>query len=377
MEGTRRQSLQPLAPKGFLLLWLPAALSGPALAAETAETIDDLRVPVTPAFQLFNTAPTAVERPGTPRAFGLSLLSSLERSDSSFPKDLALEFAPYWWSSHPDLTFEKYYDGDDGQGPSLADTVLRTFAFSLATVDLKNQTGVAGTSMGIGARFLLVHGRPARELGEKVDLLKAVQIEFLDECVPDDPEEPVDEDCQAAFEARLREAGAAVAKLDKERRGWLLEAAGAWAADFPDDDTSQRTNERAGAWLTASYNGKPRSLAFLGTARYIRQELLDEKSNRYDVGARVIWKADRDAMPPLALSAEYLHRFTDVGDDTDRLVAVLEYSTPLDNIAIIASYGKAFGDDFTGRQDLVAVLGVNFGFGRGPIVPVPPLSVSD
>ena len=367
---------------GALFAWLLAVLLPSVEAAEKKEpTIDDLRVPVSPAFVLLGVAPTAVERPSTPRALGLSILSATERSGSNIPADLALEFTPYWWKSHPDLTFEKYYGiGVDGEGnprkKSVGSTILETLAFSLATTDLEDQTGVPGTSAGLGVRFMLLHGKPALELPDKVEALKAIQVEFLLECVPDDPDEPVNEECVARFEGKLREAGRAVAKLDKERRGVLLEFAGAWTEDFPDDDTNQRNDGKAGAWLTVSYHGTPRSLTFLGVGRYFRQQVMTERLNRYDVGARLIWKSDREAMPPLALSLEYLRRFTGGEDDTDRLVAVLEYLTPLDNISIIASYGKTFDEDFTGRQDLVSTLGVNFGFGRGPIVKMPPLSTN-
>ena len=64
---------------------------------------------------------------------------------------------------------------------------------------------------------------------------------------------------------------------------------------------------------------------------------------------------------------EYVKRFVVEGEDTERLVAVFEYRLPMDNLSFVASYGKTFDDDFEGKEDLVSSLGINFGFGRGPV----------
>ena len=366
-----------------LLLASALVVSTPSLAGIEDEfpTVDDLRVPASPAFILLDVSPTSVERPNTPRAFALGLLSATERGDSTFPQDLAMEIAPYWWKSHPDLTFRSYY-GLGGQKKTLGSTIVQTLAISLATTDLQETTGVEGTRSGLGVRFMFLQGRPAPDLEVKVEEavknLKKLQLKLLEECVPDDPEAPDSEPdpvCTAEHESKLKPAAKAVTKevdaMNKERVGWMVEFASALTADFPDNDGSQADVNRVGAWLTASYNGKPRSLTFVGVARHFREDTPADTVGRSDLGARLIWKADPTAMPPLGLSLEYVRRFTPGEGDTDKLVAVLEVPLPLDNLSVVASYGKDFGDDATGKEDLVSTLGINFGLGRGPVVRLP------
>jgi hypothetical protein len=325
-------------------------------------TIDELRAPASPAFVLMDVSPSSVERPGTPRAFAMSILAATETSDSNWPKDLAVEFAPYWWKSRPKLTFENYYD----EHKSVGATILQTLSVSIGTTELEDQTAVPGTRAGLGIKFLFLHGRAAPELKDRVVALREAQLAAL-ECVPDDPSDPVDEACMEKHAASLRSAGRAVAELDKQRRGWLVEFASAITSDFPGDSATTISWSRVGGWLTASYRGDGH-LSFVGVARWMRDRAGGSAVDDTDVGGRILWIADPTAMPPLAFSAEYVRRFRSGSEDTDKLVAILEYRTPLDNISLIASYGKVFENTFTGKERLVSTLGINFGFGRGPVV---------
>ncbi len=344
-----------------IALVAPGPSFGEESGASSVASIDELRVPASPAFVLMEVSPSSVERPSTPRALALSVLSASERSDTKLVQDLAVEFAPYWWESHSDLTFDAYYDANKGIGP----TILQTLAISIGTTDLENQAAAEGTRAGVGVRFMLRHGDAPPELGETVAALRKAQ-DALSDSLPDDPDSVVDQKLVDRFEARIREAGRAVAALDKQRVGWVVEFAGALVGDFPGDDAGDAEVSRIGAWLTASYHGGER-LTFLFVGRYLRDDVGPGTVDKKDLGARLIWKGDEDAGVPAALSFEYVRRFVSGDVDTDKLVAVLEYRLPFEGISLIASYGKTFESDFTGREDLVSTLGVNFGFGRGPV----------
>jgi hypothetical protein len=359
----------------LVALFAAIALAAPALSfgeeggAPSATAMDELRVPASPAFVLMGVSPSSVERPSTPRALALSVLSASERSDTRLVQDLAVEFAPYWWESHPNLTFDAYYDADKGIGP----TILQTLAISIGTTDLEDQAAAEGTRAGVGIRFMLRHGDAPPGLGEAVAALREAQ-DALNENLPDDPEIEVDQELVARFDEKISEAGRAVAALDKQRVGWVVEFAGALVGDFPGDDAGDAEVGRVGAWLTASYHGGER-LTFLGVCRYILDDRGSATVDEKDLGARLIWKGDEDAGVPAALSVEYVRRFVSGDDDTDKLVAVLEYRLPFEGISLVASYGKTFESDFTGREDLISTLGVNFGFGRGPVVRARPESI--
>ena len=52
-----------------------------------------------------------------------------------------------------------------------------------------------------------------------------------------------------------------ITKEDKQRVGWVVEAAAAMVSEFPDDKTDDSEVSRYSLWLTASYRGtNPRPL---------------------------------------------------------------------------------------------------------------------
>ncbi|HRI85743.1 MAG TPA: hypothetical protein PK536_09900, partial [Ignavibacteria bacterium] len=64
-------------------------------------TFQNLETPSSPGFILLDEAPASIERPTTPQGFGISLIGFFKGTGG------AMEFAPYWLTSHPLLTAEK------------------------------------------------------------------------------------------------------------------------------------------------------------------------------------------------------------------------------------------------------------------------------
>lgn len=138
--------------------------------------IDDLRAPTSPAFVLLDVTPASVERPETPKSFSVNVINAVSRS-KGLPQNYALEVAPYWLTSHPDLTFDQY------QSPGLR-SVLQTFAISVATTPMappeSSATDVSGSHLGLGLRTTLLSGRFDPKLNDLVDQLADIQGRFLD-----------------------------------------------------------------------------------------------------------------------------------------------------------------------------------------------------
>src|SRR6478672_10027278 len=108
------------------------ALSGgvPAYGADppaSALAVSDARSPDAPAFVLLGVSPSQIERPTTPRALGISLLSTALDSDNLIPQNYALSVAPYWLAGHPALSNREYYN------PSLRQSVVDTLSFSVVS----------------------------------------------------------------------------------------------------------------------------------------------------------------------------------------------------------------------------------------------------
>jgi len=325
--------------------------------------LDELRVPNSPAFNLMEISPSAINRPTTPKAFGLSLLESISESEGDFPRNIALDFAPYWWSPHPDLTFKEYYD-KTGFGES----VLQTLSLSIGTTEAKvkqDDEQVDGTRVGLGLRFNLISGKANPNLEEKVNEAR----NLINKCLSPstlDPKEKVLE-CIESKKTEFRNTAKEISDLEKTRVGWQLELASATTFDFSENDWDELEFTRFGTWLTTSYRSANTSsalhqLSFLGIGRYIYDDFGGEGDNIFDLGGSIVWQAQEI---PLSLSAEYLRRFADEGDD--RIVGVAEYRIN-DTYSLFASYGKTFDDSFSGNDDLVTLFGINVGLGKGPIL---------
>src|SRR5882757_6482927 len=80
-------------------------------------TLNDLYIPDAPGFILSDKAPSSVEKPVTPRAFGISLLNLWQGG--------AIDVTPYWLTSKPSYTFDQWIDKKF--------TVAETFNISVAT----------------------------------------------------------------------------------------------------------------------------------------------------------------------------------------------------------------------------------------------------
>lgn len=324
--------------------------------------MDELRVPNSPAFNLLGISPNAVNRPATPKAFMLSILDSTADSEGDFPKNLAVEFSPYWWLSHPKLTFEDFYDKT-----SFGESILETLSISLGTTESKiNKDGseIDVTKLGVGLRFNLISGKAAPGLYEKVKEFREIQEK---DCLEFIPVEGEVSESQLMKCASLKEKANEIAKYNKNRVGWQLEFASAITYELPENDWDKSDFSRFGSWLTGSYKSTEKDsvlhqFSFLSIGRYIHEDKEDENDDIFDLGASIVWNSNE---LPLSLSLEYLHRFTD--EDDERLVGILEYIVN-DTYSIFASYGKTFDGDFKGDEDLFAIFGINFGWGKGPIV---------
>jgi hypothetical protein len=349
--------------------------AGEAVAAEDTNSVDldELRVPASPAFTILGVSPTAVERPTSSRAFAFSALSATERAGGSIPSNLAMEFTPYWWYDRPDLTLERFYNA------SFAQRVAQSFAVSIGSSELatyRNDDSLDGTALAVGARVNLFGGKPVPQLPAAIGKLQEAQTSLAAECVPDldegatsgsseiDLSSPECRKLQAALDAQAK----AVASLNKERVGLVVDAALAVAREYPDNITDQDRTSKYGVWLTWSYRSQAAALAnpnaqsylvFAAVQRWLRDEISDEDA--VDVGARLIYKSSADKW---AVSAEYLKRFGDGDLSGDSTRIEFEYVLS-ERYTLVAALGRDF-ETAQDRSPLVAIAGLNVGLGRGP-----------
>ena len=347
-------------------------------------TPEDLRPPASPVFALLGTTPASIERPQTPRALAMNLISAV-REEEGLPRNYALEVAPYWTTYHPDLSFDDYYNA------GLLQTIAQNFAVSIATTPLSVDAPVSGTRVGAGFRTLLWAGRANPQLAaahaelisidtriaeaedaipplrqQAFDARRAGRIAEADEL--DRKVAAAEEEAKrqtADLRSQATEAARRVGDLDRNRVGFQLALAGAQIWDFPGDRFEQRDAAQWGFWITPAY--RLSSIDVMAAVRYLADRRGEGDDRTWDVGGRLLWQPS----PELAVSFESLRRggtrFTG-NDSSNRTVGMLEYRVNED-IVLYGSFGKDF-QDFPGARTLVSIVGVNLGFGRKPIVDI-------
>lgn len=355
------------APLRVFGLALAALAAGGATgsAQEVAPLVlDSLITPASPALTLLGTSAVSIERPSTPKAVALTLARAI-RDEEGLPKDLAVEFAPYWLTSHPSLTFSDYYRARLGQ------RLLQTLGLSLGTSRLEPPTegGAAGTAVAFGFRTSPVSGKPNPELAQAADSLSRMQVAFTRRVVDEDLS---DEQAQALwaaeYDSAVTAAGLRMQALDNERVGLLVDLAGALALDFPGDVADSGFVSRAGIWVAPAYRPRDGSMEILMLARYVLDRRAGTDLNQFDIGARSIIH-----IGVLAGSLEFIEH---AGDDLPngeppsyRLAANLEYRVGASS-AVSFTFGRDDRPEDGTDAGLVARLTLNLGFGQIPLLQI-------
>jgi hypothetical protein len=369
--------------KSCLALVLLAGCAANALAQSAKKVaIDDLSAPQSPAFVLLGVAPTSIERPGTPKALGLNVLDQVTTA-TGFPRNYALQVAPYWLASHPNLQFSAY------QNPSVRQSLLQTLLISVGTSPLPGAQPTddpLGSKVGLGVRTAIFNGRANPRLERLLPQLEKLDDEVLDRMAEEDEliaaleKNPGDPKLTAALAKLQKTIAAARAKteavalqiqtLDAERIGFFLNIAGGQVWTFPQDDVREASAEKRGLWVTPSYRWRgcsdtadcESSVDAIAVVRTLKEP---DKGAVWDYGGRVVWKTNKQ----LNVSLEALRR--DSGDDTadkksNRTVSILEYRIRED-VILVGSFGQDF-KQVTGAKPLVSFLGLNLGFGKKAVV---------
>jgi hypothetical protein len=393
--------------------------TGAAPAASEPVTLQDLKTPASPAFQLLGIAPTDVERPTTPRAFAVSLLSALQQGNNVLPNGFAMEVAPYWLVPHDRLEFSTYLD------PGIAQSIRQTFTVSLAGSKITSGTDAAqnGLDVGVGFRVSPVPGNSTADVQDlqaaiRLSLTQASVVDALLDQVgipkrtmPEDLAKTIaqlrsashpglkDEQVDAMFDAitdaitealaastdaavvrnallqlqsdgdaERKQAALDLQQANQTRSGFTVDVAGAVVTRTTSEPGATARVIREGLWVTSGYSAERVSL--LGLVRFVgNSDVPGARSNLLDAGIRAIGTAGA-----LNVSFEAIHRIdrssVRVFDSTSKAVVNLEYKVSED-VSVTSTFGKDFGDTRLGlKGSTITLLGVSFGLGPRPALPV-------
>lgn len=370
----------PRSGAAIRILAAAALLAGAQEArAQTDSTtipLQQLKTPTSPAFVVLGISPTAVERPSTPRAFALSLVSAARESDDLVPDNYAAEFAPYWLGPRRELTFKEYYD------PSLLQALQQTFSVSFATNTVV-QSDDSLPGVGVGFRVSPFVGGPSRRLDSLVARLDTVQDTLADlrialrraRTAADSAAVLAQVTAYADTAAGLSPQIRAAVEDDDERVGFRMQLAGGLAAYYPGNQFTAGKIGRTGLWGTAAYRLERPAVDLIALARYLSNEEGTEQ-DALDVGGRAVLLFE-----PFAASFEWVSRSVsgDAGSGPDgrpgfasgsRGVGMLEYRVN-DDLFVSFSFGQDYPRAGEDGQPLVAILGGQLNLGARPLISLP------
>jgi hypothetical protein len=358
-----------------LLVAAVAALGAPAPLHAQPQELQNLKTPTSPAFVILGIEPTSVERPSTPRAFALSLLSAAQGEGGVLPENYAAEFAPYWMRPQPRLTFAEYFD------PNWLQSLRQTFSISLATNSVA--TGADSvTGVGLGIRFSPRAGEPSNTLLALVRAIRTADsvLVRLDQAVARAQRR---NDTTALDTLRpkilIQEAEAralsAEFRANDERVGLRLDFAGALAAFYPQNDFRAGQIGRTALWGTLAYRLERPGMDVIVLGRWMQNDA-DVQQDVWDVGGRAVLLYDR-----FSGSVEWVARSaTDAAgpgaggqpalDSGNRVVGMLEYKATND-LFFSFSFGQDYPIEGDDRHPLVAIVGGQLNFGSRPLVSLP------
>ncbi len=130
-------------------------------------TIEDLKLPVYPGFQILGVSPQEISRPTNVQALNAILINSVT-SPNGLTDDFAIDIAPYWLIRHPSLSFSCFYGFEgctEGKGGNL---ILQSLSISVASTAYDNTVdSLSGRSWGFGAKATLIRGKPSTKAKAK------------------------------------------------------------------------------------------------------------------------------------------------------------------------------------------------------------------
>ncbi|GAB1402913.1 hypothetical protein MASR1M74_00910 [Lentimicrobium sp.] len=362
--------------RAYLLLFLLcSSMLGAAQNDAGVVKLGDLEMPASPAFMLLDAVPTVIERPATARAFVLGIVNSVNQS-GGLPQNYAVEFTPFWFFRHPHMTSLKYHGYNATKDKQTPFSNISKGALSMAVVQTHDSTySRQNISFGLRTNLFTLKRR------EDIEALKAANYELvgrlrdqqarLVEYIGDlmlsveNPElykQKVREFFEQEELNHMDEKSRIADILDRKPL-LSLDVAGALNLAFQNQKFSSGSIGRAGAWLTAQYaqpfrlknTEKENYLNVYVLMRYLNDEReTGQLAHYFDAGG----KAEIE-LHSFSFGYEYIWRKTSKAN-TFRSSGEIRY-----RISEVLSISAAFGRNFGNTNNLIALLGLQWGFNTG------------
>lgn len=371
-------SLRSRCSSRVLLSFVLISFSAPVLYAQadtdTGDTLPEfnlMRTPASPAFTLLDMAPTAVERPGTPAAVAISMLSATTGL-TQLPSDYSLELSPYWLFGHPQLTWQS------DTVRNVLESIQRTATLSFGTAKAGDSSNATLFSTGI--RLSLFSGEMSTEsiqyLGTAQNVLtqnaaafyeatamarRDADSIFIAQLRANANNPAAQEIARQQHETALQKINAdAIEQFEEEelqdfalqRQGFLLELAFGGVWHFANAVADSGRLGRFGMWITPAYQWKNWSV--VGVGRLLMDKVGDSTHTTFDAGARLIFTQDKYGVSLEAVSRSYT--WDNAPEPEWRIAAVVDVEITEDTW-LTSTFGKDYRGSASGS--LLAKLGIS------------------
>jgi hypothetical protein len=376
--------------------------------AGAQQGVDLLKAPSSPASQLLNIAPSAIERPTDLSSFWLSITNSTSNL-TKVPTNYAFDISPA-------ALFGRPISLKDLSATNTREVMRQSFVLSAGIrtdEDTINDLSFYKSAVGFKVSFV----RPAwtAETNRNYKTLVGIQRRITDAVEDISISIEDTEPLKSKLEERdsiLRASGRdseAYKKADAEfnelrqqvletalsndatlhalkenlkvkarefkivRRGWFLDLAGGVSFQFPTNELGYSLVDRSGAWLTGGHEGGDKKLSVLAIARYLYQPekifadpsgtIPNKNISTFDAGTRVLYSTDKDQF---SFSFESMYRSVltnSIVDPSWRLVFSVEYDIGF-NQKISFNFGRDFDGTTQKGGTLIGWLNFIAGFGN-------------
>jgi len=348
-------------------------------------SLKDLEIPDAPGFMLLDKTPTTIQTPTSSKAFVLSALNAINEN-GGIPKNYAVDLTPFWFFRHPQMTAYKYAGYDIEKNRQLIFNQLQKVSVSFAYVTGYDSLTVKDVSnLAIGLRANIIHVRSQRDIADLkaannllVDQLKSEQnrlTAFIGDILLS-VTDPVLYDLKvrqfyAEEAAKKTTQKSAIADILKRHALFSVDGAIAYSGFFLDNQFSDSHFGRFGGWLTMHVSKvldpkqqRENYLNIYAIGRYLSDgtqrndfapgEYLQQ--NFIDAGGKLEFEFRQ-----LSIGYEYLYRANLSNQDyTYRSSGLIKYRVS-ENLFLTGAFGRNFGTE----NNLISLLGLNWGLSAG------------
>jgi hypothetical protein len=384
----------------LLLLFVVSAASAQQIKSDSI-TLDLLKAPSSPAFNLLGISPSQIDRPTDLNAFKLSVQNATNNF-SKFPNSYSVEIAPASLLKLKNQTLDKL------NSTQFKDVFPQSLSISFGTtqasrIDPTTKDSASYTRLGLGIKFSLVRPKWSDATAKLFNNLKSAQLSvlneiqisthqknlrdsvkkytldvtkrqvFLDSLATLTEQYAMQLNQQIQDSVKYKALYNAANKFMIERKGFFLDFAGGLAIDFPTDQFDYSIVNKAGAWITTGYEGGNNGFSILGIGRYLYQPdqiLADptgtfksDKISTLDFGERLLYNGYQGKFTASVetIYRSILNKNTPI-DPSWRCVLNLEYNVGT-NQKITFAFGKDFDNTITKSGNLITALNYIIGFG--------------